>query len=594
MIHFIYMSIILQFVLLLDLTGYVQASEEGCTQGEDELCLLQMPKQQFANSWEHSHKHKHHHKHHHRKENEDEEEDHHERQHQSEDEVHGSEDQTVLDSDVEVDSAVETVTNCPNCVFPFVFKQVNYNTCTPVDSTIGPWCGFARIVGTNTKSGWGLCAPGCPGAAAVSSGNAQVTASSAQVIPAVATTSTRYLITNASSLPAVMQSLRSQSLVPSLAPPVTIAQPPAPGGSTQVSTTIAQPPASGDSTQVSPATCSTLATAELEPAQCKFPFKFQGTSYNECTDMSWTASWCGTEAEVLLGSTEGWGLCSKACPGWKELSEAKKHKLQVKSYNEELEKARQDVENLMGRVEKDQRILKSDKEELAEKQNVVKELETKLIQEMGKQKLAMAKSKFEQLKELERSGKEEIDKQKFNIQMITERLADVESQKKIATSQASSEAKIIKKATSATKNEEEEKDEGEEEDDGITVEDMKKAKKKQEENEDDESEKEKTQDEKKAKTNKKAKEDGKSDDEENEEVTATDDEAKGKKKKKAVAKKKSDENAEETKKPEKEAAATEVEKEKPTPNPQGSGQTPQENPQAPNTDEEEEEQPEEQ
>jgi len=54
--------------------------------------------------------------------------------------------------------------NCQKCVFPFLYKGIEYDTCITVDSdNNAPWCAVQiEEDGEATYGAWEDCAPGCP------------------------------------------------------------------------------------------------------------------------------------------------------------------------------------------------------------------------------------------------------------------------------------------------------------------------------------------------------------------------------------------------------------------------------------------------
>ena len=50
-------------------------------------------------------------------------------------------------------------------------------------------------------------------------------------------------------------------------------------------------------------------------APCKFPFIFEGKTYNQCTDYKFGFFWCATEVDITLEMVENQiGICKDSCP----------------------------------------------------------------------------------------------------------------------------------------------------------------------------------------------------------------------------------------------------------------------------------------
>ena len=50
-------------------------------------------------------------------------------------------------------------------------------------------------------------------------------------------------------------------------------------------------------------------------APCKFPFIFEGNTYNQCTDYKFGFFWCATEVDITLEMVDNQiGICKDSCP----------------------------------------------------------------------------------------------------------------------------------------------------------------------------------------------------------------------------------------------------------------------------------------
>ena len=50
-------------------------------------------------------------------------------------------------------------------------------------------------------------------------------------------------------------------------------------------------------------------------APCKFPFIFEGKTYNQCTDYKFGFFWCATEVDITLEMVDNQiGICKDSCP----------------------------------------------------------------------------------------------------------------------------------------------------------------------------------------------------------------------------------------------------------------------------------------
>merc|ERR1712139_101466 len=103
----------------------------------------------------------------------------------------------------------------------------------------------------------------------------------------------------------------------------------------------------------------------------------------------------------------------------------------AKSIAPMLTKARSDMMAFQDRVHRDEKYLSGEKNDLEEMKKGMKDLEDALKKETAKAKLAVAKSQFEQLKEIERNEKDALKEQQEKIDAIKSQVKEIEDQKKI-------------------------------------------------------------------------------------------------------------------------------------------------------------------
>eukprot|EP00096_Caligus_rogercresseyi_P013896 TRINITY_DN647_c0_g1_i14.p1 TRINITY_DN647_c0_g1~~TRINITY_DN647_c0_g1_i14.p1 ORF type:complete len:313 (+),score=3.49 TRINITY_DN647_c0_g1_i14:40-978(+) len=228
-------------------------------------------------------------------------------------------------------------TNGKNCVFPFMYNGVSYSTCTTVDFGNNAWCATS-LTSSGESNAYGLCSSSCPLETTVAENECGTIDSFPCVFPFTYSGTQYFACTTvenygtpwcATQVNPTTNELTSYSNcnafcgvnddpITSTTSMTTTSITTSTTTTTSISTTSTT---TTSTTTTSTTTTSTTTTMFSTPSvcattsgrMCVFPFKYNGVTYNACTNEDFgTTNWCATAVDGSL-NYQSYGICGDSC-----------------------------------------------------------------------------------------------------------------------------------------------------------------------------------------------------------------------------------------------------------------------------------------